>query len=135
MTWLSWDSGRLVKSLLSGMSWRLSVVPPQERQDAAKQLFRADQRTDTMLIVGKVNSRKTSHLRDIPEINGGPSFWVNSAVCIDVNKDHILHKTAHGDMLVRLPLLNLAYRYLQCRSLEHLLEALRSHRSLALALC
>ena len=80
------------------------MFPLQERQDAVNQLVKTDQRPDMMLVVGGFNSSNTSHLQEIPEMNGVPSFWVNSAACIDVNKNHILHKTAHGDMVVRLPL-------------------------------
>lgn len=59
------------------------------------------ERPDMMIVVGGFNSSNTSHLQEIPESAGVPSFWVNSAACIDVCRNHITHKTAHGDMVVR----------------------------------
>ena len=56
-----------------------------------------------MVVVGGFNSSNTSHLQEIPEKAGVPSFWVNSAACIDVDRNRITHKTAHGDMMVRPP--------------------------------
>lgn len=75
----------------------------QERQDAVTQMVQDGKKPDMMLVVGGFNSSNTSHLQEIPEMNNVPSFWVNSAACIDVVRNHISHKTAHGDMVVSMP--------------------------------
>ncbi len=72
----------------------------QERQDAVNEMVKTDAKPDMMIVVGGFNSSNTSHLQEIPEMEGVPSFWVNSAACIDVDRNHISHKTAHGDMVV-----------------------------------
>ena len=92
-------SGLFHVDLIEWWVWSL-----QERQDAVNDMVLAEQKPDMMLVVGGFNSSNTSHLQEIPEMNGVPSFWVNSAACIDVNRNHILHKTAHGDMIVSLHL-------------------------------
>ena len=33
-------------------------------------------------------------------MRGVPSFWVNSAACVDVEANKITHKTAHGELIV-----------------------------------
>ena len=63
-------------------------------------MVKAEAKPDMMLVVGGFNSSNTSHLQEIPEMEGVPSFWVNSSACIDVERNHISHKTAHGDMVV-----------------------------------
>ena len=36
-------------------------------------------------------------------MNGVPSFWVNSAACIDVGRNAITHKLAHGELVETAP--------------------------------
>ena len=74
----------------------------QTRQSAVYELTatqdQPDKKVDMMLVVGGFNSSNTSHLQEIPELRSVPSFWVNSAACIDVDSNKIMHKTAHGEM-------------------------------------
>jgi 4-hydroxy-3-methylbut-2-enyl diphosphate reductase len=74
----------------------------QERQSAVSDMVGHQEdpqkKLDMMLVVGGFNSSNTSHLQEIPEMQGVPSYWVNSAACIDVEQNKIMHKTAHGEM-------------------------------------
>lgn len=74
----------------------------QTRQSAVYELTASqdqpDKKVDMMIVVGGFNSSNTSHLQEIPELRNVPSYWVNSAACIDVDSNKIMHKTAHGDM-------------------------------------
>lgn len=79
----------------------------QERQDAvtelvAKQII-PEEAVDLMLVVGGFNSSNTSHLQEIPELAGVPAFWVNSAACVDVARNKITHKLAHGELIETEP--------------------------------
>ena len=101
---------------ISALEWgcRMPIDPQgtvpqlQERQDAVNLMVGGSEKPDMMIVVGGFNSSNTSHLQEIPEVAGVPSFWVNSAACINVDRNHITHKTAHGDMVVRLSSRSLA---------------------------
>ena len=69
----------------------------QERQDAVHEL--TVEAPDMMLVVGGFNSSNTSHLQEIPEAAGVPSFWVDGARCVDVAANTITHKLADGTMV------------------------------------
>ena len=53
----------------------------------------AEEKLDMMIVVGGFNSSNTSHLQEIGELKGVPSFWVNAPECIDVAANSIQHKT------------------------------------------
>ena len=38
-------------------------------------------------------------VQEIPEVAGIPSFWVNSAACVDSDSNTITHRLAHGELL------------------------------------
>jgi 4-hydroxy-3-methylbut-2-enyl diphosphate reductase len=83
----------------------------QERQDAVYDMVGhpdgADgtpapppaRRLDMLLVVGGFNSSNTSHLQEIGELKGVPSFWVDAAERIDVAANVITHKLAHGELV------------------------------------
>jgi 4-hydroxy-3-methylbut-2-enyl diphosphate reductase len=75
----------------------------QERQDAVYSLTgqqdNNEAKLDMMVVVGGFNSSNTSHLQEIGEMKGIPSFWVDSAARIDVESNTITHKLAHGELV------------------------------------
>ena len=75
----------------------------QERQDAVYDMTGKQNdpegRLDMMIVVGGFNSSNTSHLQEIGEMKGIPSFWVDTADRIDVESNKILHKLAHGELV------------------------------------
>jgi 4-hydroxy-3-methylbut-2-enyl diphosphate reductase len=76
----------------------------QERQDAVYDMTAAgagagDGQIDMLLVVGGFNSSNTSHLQEIGEMKGIPSFWVDSAARIDVAANAVTHKLAHGELV------------------------------------
>ena len=78
----------------------------QERQDAVHALVGAgagDTDLDMVLVVGGFNSSNTSHLQEIPEHKGVPSFWVDGARCVDVAANSVTHKLASGEMVTTAP--------------------------------
>lgn len=70
----------------------------QERQDAMFSITSGGDKVDMIVVVGGFNSSNTSHLQEIGELAGIPSFWVAYPDCVDVAANTVTHKTSWGEL-------------------------------------